>query len=142
MATPASASQPVLAARKRGPGASIARTVQYAAATSSTVSSASGLSKRNINAATGVAANAAPASRPAPGPLHRRTAAYSRATEPTPIKAWGASSDHEPKPNSRPDSPITHRAAGGLSTVIALPASCAPNSSAFQLCVPACAAAA
>ena len=46
------------------------------------------------------------------------------------------------KPNSLPDRPITHIAAGGLSTVIALPGSSEPNSRAFQSCVPACAAAA
>jgi hypothetical protein len=42
----------------------------------------------------------------------------------------------------RADNPITHMAAGGLSTVMALPASSEPNSSAFQLWEPACAAAA
>ena len=46
------------------------------------------------------------------------------------------------KPNSLPDKPITHIAAGGLSTVMALPASSEPNSHAFQSWVPACAAAA
>ena len=46
------------------------------------------------------------------------------------------------KPNSRPVNPITHSAAGGLSTVMALPASSEPNSQAFQSWVPACTAAA
>ncbi len=45
-------------------------------------------------------------------------------------------------PKILPDKAITHSAAGGLSTVIALPASIEPNSNAFQLCVPACTAAA
>jgi len=45
-------------------------------------------------------------------------------------------------PNSLPNKPITHSAAGGLSTVIALPASSEPNSHAFQSWVAACAAAA
>ena len=46
------------------------------------------------------------------------------------------------KPNSLPDNAITHMAAGGLSTVMALPESSDPNSQAFQSWVPACAAAA
>ena len=46
------------------------------------------------------------------------------------------------KPNSLPDSAITHIAAGGLSTVMALPASWDPNNHAVRSCVPACAAAA
>ena len=119
-----------------------ARTTQYPAATSSSTSRASGLLNRNINAATGVSASAEPASRPAAGPLVRRTAAYSSATAATPISACGTSMLQELNPNSRPDRPITHIAAGGLSTVIVLPASSEPNSSAFQFCVPACAAAA
>ena len=45
-------------------------------------------------------------------------------------------------PNRRMDRPITHIAAGGLSTVMVLPASSAANSQAFQDCEPACAAAA
>ncbi len=46
------------------------------------------------------------------------------------------------KPNNLPDKPITHSAAGSLSTVMALPASKDPKSQAFQSWVPACAAAA
>ncbi len=47
------------------------------------------------------------------------------------------------KPNTRPDKPIAHIfAAGGLSTVMALPASSDSNSQAFQDWVPAWAAAA
>ena len=97
---------------------------------------------RNISAATGVSASTAPAIRPAAGPLVRRTVAYSSATAATPISASGSSIVNALNPNSLPNKPITHSAAGGLSTVIALPASSEPNSHAFQSCVPACAAAA
>ncbi len=100
------------------------------------------MSNRNISTATGVSASAAPASSAAPGPNQRRTVACSRATEATPISACGASTLQLEKPNSRADNPMTHSAAGGLSTVIALPASSDPNSSAVQLCEPAWAAAA
>ena len=72
-----------------------------APATSSSVSSASGLSNRNISTAAGVSASAAPASSPATGPAQRRTAAYSRATEATPISACGTSRLHEENPKSR-----------------------------------------
>ena len=63
--------------QRHPPGAavSVARTTKYAAATINRTSSASGLLNRNISAATGVSARAAPAIRPAPGPLTRRTAA-------------------------------------------------------------------
>ena len=135
MAQPTNAIQRVLAV-------SIARIMQYAAATSRRTSSASGLLNRNISAATGVSASTAPAIRPAAGPLVRRTVAYNSATAATPISACGSSIVNALNPNSLPDKPITHSAAGGLSTVIALPASSDPNSKAFQSCVPACAAAA
>jgi hypothetical protein len=49
---------------------------------------------------------------------------------------------HELNLKIRADRPITQNAAGGLSTVIELPESSEPNSHAFQLCVPACTAAA
>lgn len=45
-------------------------------------------------------------------------------------------------PKIRPKSPMAHMAAGGLSTVMALPASKDPNSHAFHDWVPAWAAAA
>ena len=106
--------------------------MQYAAATSNSTSNASGLLYRNINAATGVSANAAPAIRPAAGPLVRRTVAYNSATAPTPIKACGSSMVNALKPKSLPDNAITHNAAGGLSTVMALPESNEPNSQAVQ----------
>ncbi len=121
---------------------SVARTTKYAAATINRTSSASGLLNRNISAATGVSARAAPAIRPAPGPLTRRTAAKRKPTAPTPISACGNSIVNALKPKSLPDNAITHNAAGGLSTVMALPASCDPNSHAVRSWVPACAAAA
>src|SRR6476661_8353218 len=52
-----------------------ARCTQYAPATNNSTSSASGLLKRNINAATGVSAKTVPANSAAEGPLARRTAA-------------------------------------------------------------------
>ena len=57
----------------RVPPASTARTRAYAPATSSSVRIASGLLKRNMSAATGVSARAAPASSAAAGPNQRRT---------------------------------------------------------------------
>ena len=65
---------------------SMARTMQYAAATSSSTSSASGLLNRNINAATGVSASAAPAIRPAAGSAdaaHRRVQQRDRTRRPS-----------------------------------------------------------
>ena len=41
----------------------------------------------------------------------------------TPISACGTRIDHDDSPNSRTDSDMTHSEAGGLSTVIELPAS-------------------
>ena len=70
---------------------SIARVVPYAAAVISSTSSASGLSNRNISAATGVSAATAPAISPAAGPYQRRTVAYSSATLATPSAACGSS---------------------------------------------------
>ena len=43
----------------------------------------------------------------------------------------------ELRPKIRTDSAISHSEAGGLSTVIALPASREPKKKAFQLCEPA-----
>src|ERR1700726_464782 len=103
---------------------------------------ASGLLNRNISAGTGVSARAAPASRPAAGPDQRRTAAYSRPTEATPSSACGASMLQLEKPKIRADNPMIHNAAGGLSTVMALPGSRAPKNRARQLFVPAQTAAA
>lgn len=122
--------------------ASTARTMQDAPAMSSSVSSASGLSKRNISAAAGVTASAAPASSPATGPDQRRTAPYSRPTAPTPHSACGTSRLQDDIPKIRADRPDSHSAAGGLSTVITLPGSSAPKNQAFQLIEPAWVAAA
>lgn len=118
-----------------------ARCVQYAAMTSSSTSIASGLLNRNINAATGVRASTDPASRPAPAPATRRTAAYSTATAPTPISACGTSTLHGFSPNIRTEMSITQSAAGVLSTVMALAGSLDPNSIAVRSRAPACAAA-
>src|SRR6202142_532515 len=105
-------------------------------------SSASGLSKRNISTAAGVSASAAPAARPAAELATRRTVLYSNPTAAIPSRACGTSSDQELNPKIRPESSITHSDAGGLSTVIELPASSEPKKNAFQLLVPACTAAA
>ena len=121
--------------------ASIARSVAYAAATSRSVSRASGLLNRNINTATGVSASTAPASSPAAGPAERRTAAWSSPTAATPISACGTRMLQLDSPKIRTDRPMTHRAAGVLSTVIALAASEEPKNHAVQLSLPACAAA-
>jgi hypothetical protein len=48
---------------------------------------------------------------------------------------------HGLTPNTRAERPVTHSAAGVLSTVIALAASLDPNSHAVQFCAPAWAAA-
>ena len=106
------------------------------------MSSASGLSNRNISTAAGVSASTVPASSPATGPAQRRTAAYSRPTAATPISACGTSRLHDENPKSRAEAVITQSAAGGLSTVIALPESSEPKSHALTDCVPACTAAA
>jgi hypothetical protein len=58
------------------------------------------------------------------------------------MSACGASTDHDDRPNSRTDRPMTHSDAGGLSTVIDPPASEAPHSSAHHDLDPAWAAAA
>lgn len=121
----------------RVPAVSIARTSPYAASVSSSTSSASGLLKRNISAATGVSASAVPASRPPSGEKRRRTVAYSTPTVAAPISACGASTDQEERPKIRAESTIGHSAAGGLSTVMKFAASEEPKKNAFQLCEPA-----
>ena len=119
-----------------------ARTIVYAAAVSSSTSRASGLLNRNISAAAGVSARVRPAMRPATGPNHRRTAAYSTPTQATPSSACGTSTLQELTPKIRPDSSITHSEAGVLSTVMKLAESNEPKKNAFQLLVPASTAAA
>ena len=96
---------------------------------------------RNISTATGVRAITAPASSPAAAPNQRLTVRYSTPTDATPISASGTSRLQALSPNSRTDRPITHSAAGGLSTVMKLDESLEPKNSAFQLCDPAWAAA-
>ena len=70
---------------------SMARVRAYAASVMTSVSSASGLSKRNIRTATGVRARMAPAMIAAGAPNHRRTVAYSTPTAATPSRACGTS---------------------------------------------------
>ncbi len=120
---------------------STARVVAHAPRTSSSTSNASGLLKRNIKAATGVSASTVPASSPEAGPNHRRTVANSIPTAATPSRACGARMLHALTPKTRAEISITHREAGGLSTVIRFAASDEPKNIAFQLCVPACTAA-
>ncbi|GAA3244387.1 hypothetical protein GCM10020216_072430 [Nonomuraea helvata] len=96
----------------------------------------------NINTATGVSAITAPASSPAQTVNNLRTDAYTSATAPTPMSAWGTSMAQELSPNSRTLSTIGHKEAGVLSTVMALAASEDPKKNAFQLWLPACTAAA
>src|SRR3982751_385101 len=98
----------------------------------SSASIASGLLNRNISAATGVSASTAPAIRPAAGLNRRRTPAYTTATAATPMMTSGTRIAHELRPRIRTDSAIGHSEAGGLSTVMALPASSEPKKNAFQ----------
>jgi len=121
---------------------SIARVTQYAAATSNSTRKASGLSNRKISTAAGVSARTAPASRPAAEPATRRTVAASSATAATPSSACGTSRLQLLYPNSRADSPMIHKAPGGLSTVMKFEESSEPKNQAFQLFAPACTAAA
>ncbi len=109
---------------------------------SSSVSSASGLLKRNISTATGVRASTAPAISPAAAePVVRRTVRASSHTDATPMSACGTRMLHEERPKSRTDSAIGQRASGVLSTVIELAASEDPKKNAFHDSEPACAAA-
>ena len=68
-------------------------------------------------------------------PAQRCTRRCRISTEATPAAASGSSIDHELKPKMRPDRACTHRAAGGLSTVMKLPGSIEPKKKAFQLTV-------
>ena len=58
------------------------------------------------------------------------------------MRACGTSSDQLERPKRRIESAITHSDAGGLSTVMELPASEEPHRNAHQSTEPACAAAA
>ncbi len=82
------------------------------------------------------------ATSPDTAPVVRRTTSAASATLATPSSASGSSMLQELKPKTRPESAISHSAAGGLSTVMKLPASKAPKKNAFQLFVPARTAAA
>nr|WP_245775563.1 hypothetical protein [Saccharopolyspora flava] len=93
---------------------------------SSRVSSMSGLLCRAITTAIGVTASASPASVPAAGPKPRRTTCCTTHTAATPAMAWGSSRLQVLNPKIRADSACTHRASGGLSTVMNDPASIAP----------------
>jgi hypothetical protein len=115
--------------------------VRYPAAVIRKTSSASGLLKRNISAAAGVRARIAPASSPAACPEVRRTEVYKTPTVATPSRACGTRTLHELSPKIRTDRAISQSEAGGLSTVMALPASREPKRKAFQLWEPACTAA-
>ena len=117
--------------------ASSARSVAHTASAMRSVSSASGLLKRNISAATGVSASAAPASSALPWPNQRRTVAWTTATVPTPRSTCGSSMANELSPRSRTESAMTHSEAGGLSTVMALLASKLPKRKAVHDTLPA-----
>jgi hypothetical protein len=67
--------------------------------------------------------------------------ACTTATVPTPMSTWGSRIANEFSPNSRTESAMTHSAAGGLSTVIALLASKLPQKNADHESAPACTAA-
>ena len=114
----------------------------YIAAVSRSTSSASGLLKRNISAATGVSITTAPAMVPATGPHHRRTATNTSATVATPSSACGTRTLHWLKPKMRAEISMTQRKAGDLSTVMKFDASSEPKKNADQHFVPACTAAA
>ena len=97
--------------------------------------------KRNINAATGVSANTAPAINAAAGENQRLTVANKMPTAATPSSACGTRMLHEFTPKMRAEISMTHSDAGVLSTVMKFDASVEPKKNAFQLFVPACTAA-
>ena len=142
MSAPASANQRV---RARQPAREASRSrplsTQAAAPSISSTSSASGLLKRNMRAVTGVVQNSAPATMPAALPQYRRAKAWHRYVHATPMTAWGSRMAKLERPSTRTDSAMSQIDAGGLSTVMAPPASEAPHRKALQLCEPACAAA-
>ena len=129
-ATPASASHFVRCAFSVARGERSRRPASAAG-----TSSASGLLKRNISAATGVSAIAAPASSPAAGPNRPADGQVEHARpsrRPSAPRAPGSTTRQAEEPHRQ-----RHRAtatAGGLSTVMELPASEEPKKNAFQLC--------
>ena len=66
-------------------------------------------------------------------PAQRRTIRCRISTEATPHSASGTNMAQELKPKIRTDRAWSHRAAGGLSTVMKLPESMEPKKKAFQL---------
>ena len=101
-----------------------ARSTQYTVTVISSASSASGLLKRNISAATGVTREHRARDQARRRALkRRRTAAYSTPTVATPISTSGTRICQEPSPKSRTDRAIGQSAAGGLSTVMEFAAS-------------------
>ena len=94
-----------------------------------------------MRTATGVNANAAPATTPATDPSWRRTAKYSSTTDATPASAWGSRTANGLNPSSRTDRPIAHSDTGGLSVVMNDAASSEPKNHAETLWPAACAAA-
>ena len=94
-----------------------------------------------MSAATGVVINTMPAAMPAALPHARRTVAYSKYVHTTPMSACGNRIANELRPSKRTESAMSQMDAGGLSTVMALPASRLPHKKASQLLEPACAAA-
>ena len=89
-----------------------------------------------MTTATGVSASASDANTAAGSPNQRRTRWYSTITVASPARASGSNMLQLEKPKIRPESSITHRAAGGLSTVMKEPGSSEPKKNAFQLSVP------
>ena len=81
----------------------------------------------HTSTATGVRASTAPARRPAAAVLQRFTVAWTTPTVATPMMTSGRRIEKELNPKIRTDSAITQREAGGLSTVIELPASELPK---------------
>ena len=120
---------------------SMERMVAQAPSAMSRTSSASGLLKRNIRTATGVSASTRPLRRPAAAPKCRFTVAWTTPTVATPMSTSGRRIAKELRPRTRTLRAMTHSAAGGLSTVMELPASEEPNRNASQLSLPACTAA-
>jgi hypothetical protein len=120
-----------------GDPCSIERIVAHAPRVMSRTKRASGLLKRNMSTATGVRASTAPARRPAAAVLQRFTVAWTTPTVATPMRTSGRRIEKELNPKIRTDSAITQREAGGLSTVIELPASELPKRKAFHDWLPA-----
>ena len=107
-----------------------------AAMTKKRVMTASGSLLRKIAVTMGVKPRAPAASTAARSPVHRRTRWNVTSTATTPARAMGASMVTLEKPKIRPEISMTHREAGGLSTVMNEDGSSEPKKKAFQLSVP------